>query len=122
VEDTTPPLLDVALSPQMLWPPNHKLVPVEAAIRVSDGCDPSPAVRLVSVTSSEPDNATGDGNTTGDIQGADFGQDDRSFSLRAERRGSGKGRTYAVTFEAEDASGNRTTRTVVVNAPHQAAR
>jgi hypothetical protein len=122
VADTTPPVLDVVLSHQVLWPPNHKLVPIEAAIQVSDGCDARPAVRLLSITSSEPDNATGDGNTTGDIQGAAFGQDDRAFSLRAERSGQGNGRTYAVTFEAKDASGNRTVRTVLVEAPHSAKK
>jgi hypothetical protein len=118
VADTTPPTLDVVLSPQGLWAPNHQLVQVDATIRVSDACDASPAVRLVSITSSEPDNGIGDGNTTGDVQGAAFGQDDRSFFLRAERSGRDGGRTYAVTFEAQDASGNVTMRTVLVQAPH----
>jgi hypothetical protein len=120
VEDTIPPALDVALSHEALWPPNHKLVPISAAIQVRDACDASPVVQLVSITSDEPDDATGDGNTAGDIQHAAFGQDDRSFSLRAERSGGGDGRTYAVTFAATDASGNRTTRTVLVKVPRSA--
>ena len=89
-----PPEIQVTLSPDSLWPPNHKLVTISAAVTVTDDYDPNPAVEFVSVTSSEPDNGPGDGNTIGDIAGADLGTDDRSFQLRAERSGSRSGRTY----------------------------
>jgi subtilisin family serine protease len=105
VVDTTPPMLTLSVSPDHLRPSNHKLHTIEATITVSDVCDPDPVVRLVSITSDEPDNETGDGDTNDDIQGAEFGTDDRSFQLRAERNGHGQGRTYTITYEAEDSAG-----------------
>ncbi len=118
VVDTTPPELVVALSPDLLWPPNHKLEHIQAALRVSDVCDPNPTVRLISATSSEPDNGLGDGDTVGDIQGAQTGTDDREFQLRSERSGTGPGRVYTIVYEARDASGNATVRTATVVVPH----
>ena len=104
IVDTTPPDLTVVLSPTVLWPPNHKLVEIKASIAVRDVCDPNPTVRLVSITSNEPDNGQGDGDTTGDSQGAALGTDDRTFLLRSERSGPGGGRVYTVTYEASDHS------------------
>ena len=118
VVDTTPPRLSVVLSPSVLWPPNHKLVPITATITVNDVCDPDPNVRLLSIESNEPDNGRGDGNTSGDIQDAAFGTDDRSFLLRAEHSGLGAGRKYTVTYEARDSSGNATVRQATVTVPH----
>ena len=48
---------------------------------------------------------------------AAFGTDDRQFELRAERSGGGSGRVYTITYEAEDHSGNKTTRSVTVTVP-----
>ncbi|HKI01665.1 MAG TPA: choice-of-anchor X domain-containing protein [Thermoanaerobaculia bacterium] len=115
--DQAPPQLTVTLSPTALWPPNHRLEEIVATISVEDDQDPHPVVRLVSITSSEPDNGLGDGDTANDIQGADLGTDDRRFFLRAERSGTGTGRTYTVTYEASDAAGNITTVTKQVTAP-----
>jgi pimeloyl-ACP methyl ester carboxylesterase len=116
--DHTPPALTVTLSPVVLWPPNHQLQEVDATITVTDDKDPNPTVRLVSITSSEPDNGLGDGDTPNDIQQADLGTDDRQFLLRAERSGTGPGRTYMVTYEARDAAGNTSQVSVKVVAPH----
>lgn len=118
VEDTTPPELEIILSPDTLWPPNHKMAAISALITTSDICDASPIVSLVSITSNEPDNGIGDGNTVNDIQGADIDTDDREFSLRSERSGPGSGRIYTVTYEAVDSSGNRTAVTAGVTVPH----
>jgi hypothetical protein len=120
VRDTTPPTLTVLADMPVLWPPNHELVPVNIAGQVRDLCDPNPQVALVSVTSSEPDDApgTGDGNTTGDIAGADLGTADTDVDLRAERNGSGTGRVYQMTYRAVDASGNSTPAFAVVTVPH----
>lgn len=116
VVDTTPPALDVALSESVLWAPSHKLVDLTATIIATDACDPSPVVTLMSIVSSEPDDAQGDGHTTGDVNGALFGTDDRMFQLRAERSGLTRERVYQVTYQATDGSGNSTslTREVVV--------
>ena len=116
--DTTPPEIDAELSPDVLWPPNHELHAITASIQVSDICDASPTVALASVTSSEPDNDIGDGNTNDDIQGAAIGADDREFELRAERDGRKVGRTYTAVYTASDGSGNQTPDEDEVAVPH----
>jgi hypothetical protein len=118
VEDTIPPVLEVTLSPDDLWAPNHRWETIDADIFVEDVCDPDPAVRLVAIESNEPVNATGDGNTAPDIRGAAFGTDDRAFELRVERRGNATGRVYTITYEAEDESGNATTTESTVRVAH----
>lgn len=111
VRDTTPPSLSVSLSPNVLWPPNHKLVPITANISAGDTCDANPRVALVSIIANEPLDSN-------DIQGAMFGTDDRTFSLVATRLGSGTGRVYTVTYTATDASGNSATANAQVVVPH----
>jgi hypothetical protein len=74
--------------------------------------------KLVSVTSNEPDNGTGDGNFPNDIQGVDLGGPDLDFQLRAERQGGGHGRTYTACYSATDAAGNVTTACGTVLVPH----
>jgi hypothetical protein len=118
VVDTTAPTLGVVLDPDVLWPPNHKFWTITAAITVSDNCDADPDVTLISITSNEPDNSNGDGNTTNDVRDADIGTDDREFRLRAERRGGGDGRIYTVTYAAEDDCGNVTETSAEVRVPH----
>jgi hypothetical protein len=118
VVDTTPPDLTLAVEPTTLWPPNHKLQRIDAIIVTTDVCDPSLDVKLVSITSSEPDNANGDGNTDDDIQGAEYGTDDRSFLLRAERAGPGQGRVYRIVYSVEDDSGNVITDEATVSVAH----
>ncbi len=107
VVDTTAPTLSVAATPAVLWPANHKLVTVQVAITTSDACDASPTVRRVSISSNEGQLANGSGQTSPDIDGAEFGTDDREVLLRAERSGTGTGRTYTLLYEVEDASGQR---------------
>jgi hypothetical protein len=117
IEDTIPPVLTVSVTPSTIWPPNHKMVTITADITATDGCDDNVEVRLVSIVSNEADNGQGDGNTTNDIQDAEYGTDDREFKLRAERSGKGSGRVYTITYEAEDNAGNTTTRQVIVTVP-----
>ena len=99
-------------------PPNHKLVPITATVVATDTCDAKPVVRLVSITSNQPDNGTGDGDAPNDIQGAAFGTDDRQFQLRNERSGTLQNRVYTITYSATDASGNTTVRQATVTVPH----
>lgn len=110
--DKTPPTLSLSPSPASLWPPNHKMVTVTLAVTVKDDVDPNPVVKLVSVTCD-------DGcDPSQDIVGAATNTDDRQFQLRADRSGSGSGRTYTITYSAKDASGNATTKTTTVTVPH----
>lgn len=120
VQDTQPPSLQLTLTPTLLEPADHKLVRIEAVISVSDSCgDAQPTVVLTSITSDQPDNGLGDGDTAGDIQDAAFGTFDRSFLLRAERgENDPRGRTYTITYTAVDASGNSTQRSATVRVPH----
>jgi uncharacterized protein len=113
--DEIAPALEVSLTRNRLWPPNHKYVSVDATAVATDDFDPTPTVTLVSVTSSEPDNAPGggDGNTTSDIVVVDRD----TFRLRAERDENGTGRVYTVTYRAADACGNTTTETATVTVP-----
>jgi predicted extracellular nuclease len=112
--EATPPQFDtLAVTPDTLWPANHRYVDVSATAIVSDNFDPSPTVNLVSVTSNEPDNGEDDGNTVNDIVIVD----DYEFKLRAERSGVGAGRTYTITYEATDSCGNSATASATVFVP-----
>lgn len=95
VRDTTPPTIDVVLTPDVLWPPDGKLVRITPSVTVHDDCDPGPDVELVSITSSEP---AAEGDIVIDADGRIF--------LRATRDASGGGRLYTVTYRAADESGN----------------
>jgi len=106
VQDTTPPTLSVALSPNYLWPPNHKMVQITASVATSDPCDANPTVQLVSITSSER-NDSYDIEAVGGGQVA-FGTDVRSFLLRSERNNSNNPRVYTVTYRATDVGGHAT--------------
>lgn len=115
VVDTTPPAItSVNTNPSSLWPPNHKMVPVVVAVSVTDICDAAPGCRIVSVSSNEPENGLGDGDTAPDweITG------DLTLDLRAERSGTGSGRVYTITVQCTDASGNYATKDVTVTVPH----
>jgi hypothetical protein len=114
VVDTTPPEINATTTPNILWPPNHKYVEVHVTVTVYDICDPSPTLTFVSITSNEPDNSIGDGNTANDVQIVN----DFTFNLRAERSGTGSGRTYIITYQATDISGNTAIESVIVEVPH----
>ena len=110
--DAIPPTLSVTLSPAILWPPNGKLISIKAVLTVSDNYDSSPEIKLESITSNETQSAN-------DIQDAQFGTDDRQFSLAAKRAGTNlAGRIYTVTYSATDASGNKATASASVTVPH----
>jgi hypothetical protein len=118
VQDTTPPVINVVLSRDVLWPPNHKLSTITANVTVTDICDPNPTFVLTSITSNEPDNGLGDGDTANDIQGTNLGTADTQFQLRSERAGTGTGRVYTITYTASDVSGNTAQSVTTVRVPH----
>jgi hypothetical protein len=65
---------------------------------------------IASVTSNEPENGQGDGDTAADwqITGA------TTVDLRAERSGGGDGRVYTLTVRCTDPAGNASTGTTTV--------
>ena len=113
VRDTTAPVIaTLTNTAPTLWPPNHKMVNVTVNAGVTDAVGVT-SVKIVRVTSSEPDNGLGDGDTAGDI----VITGNLTLQLRAERSGNGNGRTYTITVEARDAAGNATTRTTTAFVP-----
>lgn len=115
--DKSAPEATVALDASVLSPPDHRMVPIQATLSYADGGSGIASVRLVSITSDEPDEGTGDGNHAGDVADAEFGTEDTSFSLRAERSGGGDGRVYAITYAVTDVAGNETTVEATVSVP-----
>ena len=112
-DDEIAPTLDISASPELLWPANHKYVDVKVAVEAKDNIDPDPDVTLVSITSNEPDNGLGDGDTPNDI----VILNDFNFKLRAESSGIGDGRIYTITYKVSDACGNATTASITVTVP-----
>lgn len=114
VQDTTPPVIRrVIASPNVLWPANHKMVPVRVSVLATDVCGEVRS-RITSVRCNEAVNSTGDGNTSPDweITGP------LTLKLRAERAGNGSGRIYYITVQSTDAAGNSTTGRTIVTVPH----
>ena len=117
VSDITPPVIILNGNTITLWPPNHAYSTVSVSDLVasaSDLCDPGVSLNSVviaSVSSDEPDNSAGDGNTINDIV---IAPGCKSVQLRAERMGGGNGRVYTITFKVTDGSGNSTTVTAKV--------
>ncbi|MGR9099453.1 MAG: reprolysin-like metallopeptidase [Gammaproteobacteria bacterium] len=117
VADTTPPEIDVTVSPDSLWPPNHKMRAIQANVIATDNC-PGVSYVLSEITSDEPDNGVGDGDTDNDIQNADVGTPDLEFDLRAERAAGEDGRTYTVTYTATDIGNNSDDDSATVTVAH----
>jgi hypothetical protein len=68
----------------------------------------------LSVTSNEPINGTGDGDTAPDWEIVDS----HHVRLRAERGDNGSGRIYTITITCTDTDGNSSASTVTVSVPH----
>lgn len=121
VKDVGAPVITTNGQTIALWPPNHKYTTVKITDLVasaSDLCDPTVnigSVRIAQVTSDEPDNSGGDGNTTHDIV---IAADCKTVQLRSERMGGSNGRVYTITFKVTDASGNTSTATARVVVDH----
>lgn len=119
VSDDTPPEIDVSVAPTDLWPPDHKLETITANVTATDNCS-NVTVVLDSIVSDEPDNeiGDGDGNTDADIQNAAFGTEDLMFDLRRESDQKQDGRTYTISYEATDGSGNSASDDATVHVEH----
>jgi hypothetical protein len=115
VNDTEGPVISGAsASPSSLWPPNHKLKDVTVNYNVADNCPGASICVISSVTSNEPVNGTGDGDTAPDWVIVN----NHLVRLRAERAGGGTGRIYTITIRCTDVAGNVSTKNVTVTVPH----
>ncbi len=111
-DETPPEITNVSTNLSALWPPNHKMVNITVNYDVSDNISDSSSISCtLSVSSNEPQNGLGDGDTDHDweIIGA------HNVKLRAERSGTGNGRVYTITISCADEAGNTTVSTVTVS-------
>ena len=114
VGDTTPPQIrSIVATPNLLWPPNHKMRSIQVAVRADDACGPV-EWRITEITSNEAVDGQGDGHTSPDWL---IKAPNRAF-VRAERSGNGFGRVYTLHIEVSDMSQNTTNGTVTVVVPH----
>ena len=119
VVDTTPPEFVFEILKHELWPPDHKMVLAAVVSGVTDICDPDPSVHIT-VTSDEPINGPGDGNTEADWEVVENG-DTWEIWLRAERSGDSDGREYYIEVVVTDDSGNASKDSGTVVVPHDMA-
>ena len=135
VEDTTPPDLSVSVSPEALWPPNHKYHTISLTVSTNDACDASLDITATVISNESDDaNGNGDGKTTGDIKvtmagggvllssnavpEVAFGPVNDQLELRSERSGKGEGRVYTIAVTATDGSEQSSSETVSVTVGH----
>jgi hypothetical protein len=130
----------LSISPTVLWPPNHKLVPVTVTATDKDGDSDTVMVMIGTITNSDETNATTgaeitgtgqpDNSATNDQQGSgqsgsfsDPGSKAFTVYLAAERSGhdKGSGRTYSIPVSCMEMGGGemRTgSSTLTVFVPH----
>ena len=109
--DQTPPTMSCAASPSVIWPPNHKMVPVSVRVDVSDRVSGSGGFVLMRAGANEPVDPRA-------ISGFAPGRASTAGAVRAERSGRGSGRTYALEYLARDVAGNITACTARATVPH----
>jgi hypothetical protein len=103
VDTTAPTISDVSVSPNVLSPPNHKMVGVTVSYDATDDC--GGVTNVLVVTSNEAAN----GPTADWVI-----EDEHHVQLRAERSGGGNGRVYRITVISTDNAGNSSTKSSVV--------
>jgi len=105
--DKAPPKIKaIVASPVILWPPNHKLIPVEVFVVAKDDCDRDLESKILSITADEhtvPEEIQITGNLTA--------------KLAAWRNPNGDGRTYTIKVRCTDSAGNSSTATTRVFVP-----
>jgi len=90
------------------------MVNVTVNYNVTDNCTSSSHIDCtLSVTSNEPINGLGDGDTSPDWEVVDSNH----VKLRAERAGTGTGRIYTITVNCADDVGNSSSQNAKVAVP-----
>lgn len=111
VNDTEFPVVSAAtVDKSLLWPPNHQLETVTVNYTATDNCSVN---CVLTVSSNEPLDGLGDGDTSPDWEVIDA----HHVLLRVERSGTGTGRIYTITVTCTDPAGNTVVRTVTVKVP-----
>lgn len=94
-----------------IWPPNHKMVSIGAAMSATDIDGDTITTTVSSIFQDEPTNGLGDGDTSPDATLS-------PAKVRAERSGTGDGRVYVVTLTADDSNGGTCSGSVKIFVPH----
>jgi hypothetical protein len=97
---TPPNVANARADMPVLWPPDHKMLPVQILGVVMPSDD---RITITTVTQDEPTNGLGDGDTPIDAMiHHNTPPDNDDVNLRAERSGKGDGRVYKVCFMVAD--------------------
>ena len=111
VDNVPPTITGESASVVVLSPSNHTMRDVTISYTATDNCA---VTSIITVTSNEPINGVGDGDTDPDW----IVTDNHHVILRAERSANGTGRIYTITITATDPSANTITKIVEVRVPH----
>ena len=110
VSNPPPVISELAVDKPKIWPPNHKMVDVFLTYQISDNCNAN-ILPLITISSNQPVNDQGDGNTEPDWEVIDA----HHIRLRAERSPNCHvGRIYTITLTATDSSGASSNSSVTV--------
>jgi len=115
VADTTPPVLTISATPETLWPPDGKMVPVTISGTMTDsqsGVNASTATYAVT-------DKYGLIQPSGKVTLGSNGSYTFTIQLQASRDGNDKdGRQYIITVNAQDNAGNKGSAATGVTVPH----
>ncbi len=111
IDQTAPSVTGLQTDKTILPVPNHKMQDILVSYEATDNCGEL-SISL-EVSSNEPVNGTGDGNTSPDWEIVN----NKLVRLRAERSGNGTGRIYTITVTATDPSGNQSSSSTRVTVP-----
>ena len=112
VDREAPRIGSISASPTLLSPANHQMVPVVVRVSTSDNCS-AVTSRIIGVSSSDPISGGSPADRSPDWQITG----PLTLQLRAEQSRPNAARTYTITVESRDASGNVATRNVNVVVP-----
>jgi uncharacterized protein (TIGR03118 family) len=104
-----PVISSASASPDVIWPPSDKYVPVTIKYSVADACDSAPVCSLSMASSENPGKNPSDTKV----------MDDHSVEVLASRDGKNKdGHVYSVQITCQDSAALSSSATVSVTVPH----
>jgi hypothetical protein len=110
--DKTAPTLTCSAAPAVLWPANHKMVPVSTTVNLTDSLSGPAGFVLAGISSNDP----GTGPT--DITGFEIARPSTTGSLRADRSNKVDSRIYTLFYKGTDIAGNLVECVTVSIVPH----
>jgi hypothetical protein len=113
VSNPAPVISNLAVDRPVLRPPNHRMVDITLSYEIEDNCNAN-LTPVISISSNQPVNGTGDGDTDVDWEVVDS----HHVRLRAERSPQDPGgRIYTILLTVTDSSGARGSSSVTVAVP-----